>query len=225
MPISRRHGLSLDDRVVLDTSTLSMGLAVLDRVSLVKVIIILVVLVLVSACWNPRARLIVLVWNVLARQIMALCVVGSVVTATLGEVACTGGELWIHGSLGVDPVGESVLTILNDRLAGLIAIVSSAGLTRGDWGVVDKLEQVLSITGDKSHLLAVLAQGIELVGEGPLELLTGDVGELGFGNERLGLGTHELLFEDNDSRRVWLLVLELSNLISDLLLALKHVSV
>ena len=42
---------------------------------------------------------------------------------------------------------------------------------------------------------------------------------MGFGDKGLGLGTDKLLLENDDLWGVWLLVLELSDLISDLLLA------
>lgn len=73
--------------------------------------------------------------------------------------------------------------------------------------------------GDNGQLLTVLTESIKLVGESRLELLSGDVGQLRFSNQGLGLGTDELLFEDNNARAVGLLVLELSDLIGDLLFA------
>lgn len=65
----------------------------------------------------------------------------------------------------------------------------------------------------------MLAESIELVGEGSLELLAGDVGELGLGDEGLGLSTDKLLLEDDNLGAVGLLVLELGDLVRDLLLA------
>lgn len=65
----------------------------------------------------------------------------------------------------------------------------------------------------------MLAKGIELVAEGSLELFTGDVRELSLSDERLGLSTDKLLLENDDSWRVWLLVLKLGNLVGNLLLA------
>jgi hypothetical protein len=47
---------------------------------------------------------------------------------------------------------------------------------------------------------------------------------LGLSDEGLGLGTDKLLLENNDLGRVGLLVLELSNLVGDLLLACDVVS-
>jgi hypothetical protein len=107
------------------------------------------------------------------------------------------------------------------RLGGLVAVVGLAGLAGGDRGVVDELEQVLSVASNDGELLAVLAHGVELVGEGGLELLAGDVGQLGLGDQGLGLGADKLLLENNNLGGVGLLVLQLGDLVGDLLLACK----
>jgi hypothetical protein len=107
------------------------------------------------------------------------------------------------------------------RLGGLVAVVGLAGLAGGDRGVVDELEQVLSVASNDGELLAVLAHGVELVGEGGLELLAGDVGQLGLGDQGLGLSANKLLLENNNLGGVGLLVLQLGNLVGDLLLAYK----
>lgn len=78
---------------------------------------------------------------------------------------------------------------------------------------------MLSVTSDDGELLAVLTESIELVGVCSLELLTSDVGKLGLSDKGLGLGTDKLLLKNNNLWGVWLLVLKLSNLIGDLLLA------
>ena len=77
---------------------------------------------------------------------------------------------------------------------------------------------MLAVAGDDGQLLAVLADGVELVVEAGLELLARDVGQLRLGHERLGLGPHQLLLQHHDARRVGLLVLELRDLVRDLLL-------
>ena len=82
---------------------------------------------------------------------------------------------------------------------------------------------MLSVAGNDGHLLAVLAEGIELVSERGLQLLTGDVRELSLGDEGLGFGADELLLEDDDAGRVGLLVLELGDLVGDLLLAWNEI--
>ena len=78
---------------------------------------------------------------------------------------------------------------------------------------------MLAVAGDDGDFFAVLAQCVELVGEGGLELLARDVGELGFGDEGLGLGAHEFLFEDDDARAVGLFVFQLGDLVGDFLFA------
>ena len=68
------------------------------------------------------------------------------------------------------------------RFAGLVAVVCLASLSWSNWGIINKLEQVLAVAGDDGQLLAMFAHRIKLVGESCLELLTGDVGKLGLGN-------------------------------------------
>jgi len=184
------------------------------------IIVIVVLVSLVLAGRDPKAGLAVLERLVLAGKVVART--GVTGSATLGESARASGELGADSSVLLDPVGESILAVLDDSLGGLVAVVGLASLTRGDRGVVNQLEEVLAVAGDDGHLLAVLAERIELVGEGGLQLLAGDVGELGLSNERLGLGTDELLLEDDDLGAVGLLVLELGNLIGDLLLAWRR---
>ena len=83
---------------------------------------------------------------------------------------------------------------------------------------------MLAKASNDSKLLTVLLKSVELICESCLELLTGDVGKLSFGNEGLGLSTDKLLLENNDAGAVGLLVLKLSNLIGDLLLAYRACS-
>ncbi len=78
---------------------------------------------------------------------------------------------------------------------------------------------MLSVARDDGQFLAMLAQSIELVGESRLELLTGNIGELGFCDEGLGFGADEFLLEDHDTRGVWFLVFQLGDLVGDLLFA------
>lgn len=152
---------------------------------------------------------------------MTILVALHIVTSTLAECASACGKLGADGGVRGDPVCERILAVLDDGLASLITIVRGAGLARCDGGIVDQLEKVLSITCNDSELLAVLAESIELVSVRCLELLAGNVGELGLCNKGLGLCTNKLLLEDNNLWRVWLLVLELRDLVGDLLLACR----
>lgn len=181
------------------------------------VVLVVVVVSLVLAGGDPETGLAVLEGLVLAGEVVALTGVAG--SATLGESARAGGKLGADGGVLLDPVGESILAVLDDGLGGLVAVVGLASLTRGDRGLVDQLEEVLAVASNDGHLLAVLAESVELVGEGSLQLLTGDVGELGLCDERLGLGANKLLLEDDNLGAVGLLVLELGNLVGDLLLA------
>jgi hypothetical protein len=110
------------------------------------------------------------------------------------------------------------------RFAGLVPIVSVPRLSRCHRSIVDELKEVLSEAGDDGDLFAVLTKRIKLVRKGGFQLFAGDVGKLGFGYQRLSLGADELLLKDNDLGRVRLLVFQLGNLISDLLLAYYVVS-
>lgn len=65
----------------------------------------------------------------------------------------------------------------------------------------------------------MLTHRIKLIGKRGLELLTRDVAELGLGDQRLGFGADEFLFEDDDARAVGFFVLELGDLVGYLLLA------
>lgn len=78
---------------------------------------------------------------------------------------------------------------------------------------------MLAVAGNDSDLLAVLTESVKLVLEGGLELLTGDVGQLSLGDEGFGLSTDQFLLENDDARRVGILVLELGDLVGDFLLA------
>ena len=162
---------------------------------LIDIKILLVALEVGITC-VPRAA--VVKRRILSREIVTLVPGADVCATALGKGARTGRELGGDDSVGSDPVGESILAVLNNGLASLVTVVSGASLARCDWGVVDELEEVLSVAGNDGNLLAVLAQSIELVGVGSLDLLAGDVGELSLGDKRLGLGTNKLLLQNND---------------------------
>lgn len=103
------------------------------------------------------------------------------------------------------------------RLARLVTVVCLTGLARRDGGVVDKLEKMLSKPSNDGKLLTVLTEGIELIGESSLELLTGDIRELSLGDQRLSLGADKFLLENHNLRAVWFLVFELGDFVGDFL--------
>lgn len=106
---------------------------------------------------------------------------------------------------------------MDDGLACFVAVVRGTSLARCDRRVVNQLQKVLSEPGDNGNLLAVLAQGVELVRVCSFYLLTGDIRQLCFGDEGFGFGADKLLFENDDLGRVRLLVFQLGNLVGDLL--------
>jgi hypothetical protein len=120
---------------------------------------------------------------------------------------------------GVSRYTDRIAGNMDLRLGRLVTVVCLASLSRSDRSVVNELEEVLSVAGNDSKLLAVLTHSIELVGEGGLELLTSDVGQLSLSDQRLSLGADKLLLKNNNLGRVGFLVLQLSNLVGDLLLA------
>jgi hypothetical protein len=216
-PVPHRR-LSLSGGNFLGAST---GLAVQATITVhdgaSDILLILLVALKVMVPCRPGASIVER--DVLAREIMSLASSTDVVSASLRKSSCAGRELGRDNSIRCNPVGESILAVLNNSLAGLVSVISLASLAGSDWGIVDELEEVLSVSGDDGDLLTVLAQSIKLVCVGGLDLFASDVGQLGLSDERFGLGSHELLFEDDDLGRVGLLVLELGDLVRDLLLA------
>ena len=117
----------------------------------------------------------------------------------LREGTGAGRQVRLDHCFGRDPVGQSIFAVLDDSLAGIVSVIGLAGLARSNRSVIDQVQEVLAVTGNDSHLLAVLTECIELVLEGSLDLLTGDVRELGLRYKGLGLGTNQLLLEDNNA--------------------------
>lgn len=121
-----------------------------------------------SASGYPDARFAVVERSILVGKIDTLGIALDIGAAALRERAGAGRELGRDGSIGGDPVGESILAVLNDGLGSLVSIISSTGLTWGDWGVIYELQKVLAVTSNDGELLAVLTESIKLVGIGSL---------------------------------------------------------
>jgi hypothetical protein len=81
---------------------------------------------------------------------------------------------------------------------------------------------MFAVARDDGKLLTVLTKGVELVCEGGLELLAGDVGQLCLCDKRLSFSSNKLLLQDNNAGAVWLLVFQLCYLVCDLLLAIPR---
>lgn len=116
---------------------------------------------------------------VLLGQVETLAVL---LAGSLGQRAGSRRQAGLNGRLGLDPVGEGLFAVLDDGFASLIAVISLASLARSYGGVVNEVQEMLAVSGDDSDLFAVFAKRIELVLEGCLELLSGDVGELRLSN-------------------------------------------
>ncbi len=73
---------------------------------------------------HPETRFTVLHGLVLRCQVNALALVAlSAVLAALGEVARAGRELGLDGGVGGNPIGEGILTILDDTVHVLVSYV------------------------------------------------------------------------------------------------------
>jgi hypothetical protein len=130
-------------------------------------ILFIIILALVSARWDPKT------WfpverSILACQVMALGISCNVIAAALRKSASTCRELGADSCIGCNPVGKGILAILNNSFWCLISIICSASLARSNWGIINQLQEMLPVTSDNGELLAVLTEGVELVGIGSL---------------------------------------------------------
>lgn len=153
---------------------------------------------------------------------MTLTTVGDLVLAALAKSSGACGQAGLDCRFALDPVGESILTVLDDGLRGLVSVIGCTRLAWCDWGIINEVEQVLAVASDDGGLLAMLSEGIELVCERSLQLFSGDVGELGLCDQRLSLSSDKFLLKDHNTWRVGILVLQLCDLIGDLVLAVSR---
>ena len=89
--------------------------------------------------------------------------------------------------MGRNPVRQSLLTVLNDGFAGVVAVIGGARLARRHRSVIDEIEEMFSVTGNDGSLLTVFTESVELICVRGFELLSSNVGQLGFGDKRLRL--------------------------------------
>lgn len=120
------------------------------------------------------------------------------------------------------PLTQGSLAVNDNLLRHFVAIVVLARLARSDGAVVEQLQKHLAKRGTEGNALAVLLDGVKLVVEGLLQLLTRNVGQLGLGDKRLGLRADKLLLQNQDAGRLRVLVLKNGNLVRDLLLAVAR---
>merc|ERR1712225_61728 len=136
-----------DDGLLATTRVLTIDSAILDgwcaNLILFLLILIIVVLTLVSASWDPEAGLAIIQGSVLAGEIVSLSIALDVVAATLGESTSARGKGGGDLSVGSDPVGQSILAVLDDSLGRFISIICGASLTWCDRSIIDELQKVL----------------------------------------------------------------------------------
>lgn len=110
------------------------------------------------------------------------------------------GVAWLPGSQALFCVVESLPCLLG-------VVVSWALLAWYNGRVVEQVDELARLGREQDLLLGSLDDGggVEVVGL--FELLAGDVGELGFGDEGLGFGADEFLLEGDELGGLWLLVL------------------
>ena len=63
----------------------------------------------------------------------------------------------------------------------------------------------------------MFTKSVKLVGVGGLDLFASNIGQLSLRNKRLSFSSDKLLLEDSETWRVWVFVLKMGNLVSDLL--------
>ena len=114
------------------------------------------------------------------------------------------------------PGSKLVLGYVEHISCGLGVREGRVHVSGNDGSVINKVEQLSCVLGQEDLLLGTLndSSGMEVVCL--LELLTGNVGELGFGDKRLGLCADKLLLESDDLDRAGLLVLQLLDFVRDL---------
>lgn len=109
-----------------------------DGVGLLLLFVVVVVLVAhAGVLGGGDPGLAVVKRGVLAGQVEALGAGLDVVAAAGGQGAGARGQLRVHGRVRRHPVSQCVFAVLNDGLAGLVAVVRGAGLAGRHGRVVD----------------------------------------------------------------------------------------
>lgn len=201
----------------LTTAGLAIERALVDAAG-VLLLVLFLILGLVLAGWDPQAALTVH-GRILSSEIVTLGIALDVVPSSLAQRAGTRRQLAGDGGVGGDPIGQGVLAVLDDSLGGFVTVIGGTGLAWSDRSLVHEFQQVFTESGNDGELLAVLTQGIKLIRVCCLELLTRNVGQLSFSDQRFRLSTDEFLLENDNLGRVGLLEFEVGNLVGDLLLA------
>lgn len=114
------------------------------------------------------------------------------------------------------PGSETFLGIIQCLPCGLRAVVCGTFLSGNNGGIVEEIDELSCLGGEQDLLLGALNDGCSVKIVSFLELLSGDVGELGFGDERLCLSADKLLLKGDELRGFGLFVFELLDLILNL---------
>lgn len=114
------------------------------------------------------------------------------------------------------PGSELVFGNVQDFSCSLSVSEGGVGISGNDGSVVNEVEQLSCVLGQKDLLLGALNDGSSVNVVSLLELLAGDVGKLSLGDEGLCLCANKLLLESDDLGGAGLLVLKLLNLVGDL---------
>ena len=114
------------------------------------------------------------------------------------------------------PSPEVTLGVGEDLPAVVDLGEGGALLAGDDGGVVEEVDEVAGALGEEDLFLGTLDDGGGVEVEGFLELLAGDVGELGVGDKGLGFGADEFLLEGDEFGGFGFFVLEFLNLVLDL---------
>jgi hypothetical protein len=167
-------------------------------------------------------RLLSKVLRVLGGVLRLLGVVLGVLGRGSGDRSSRHGVGTEVASVGVDgldvgsPGSELILGNVQDFSCSLSVCEGRMDISRNNGSVVNKVEQLSCVLGQHDLLLGALddSGGVKVVGL--LELLTGDVGKLGLGNEGLSLCADKLLLEGDNLDRAGLLVLQLLYFVGNL---------
>jgi hypothetical protein len=148
--------------------------SILVMIKLFMMVMFALLFVILATCMfmsrNPRVPI---HWLVLLGEVDTFT--ADPALTSLRKVASTRGQFGRDNSILRDPVCQRIFAVLDNRSAGLVAIVTGPCLSGGDGSLVNQLYKMLSESRDNRQLFAVLTKGIELVIERCLDLLTGDV--------------------------------------------------
>jgi hypothetical protein len=114
------------------------------------------------------------------------------------------------------PGPQTLFRIVEGLPCQLGVVVSWALLAGYDRRVVEQVDELSGLCREQDLLLGSLDHGGGVDVVGFFELLAGDVGQLGLGDERLGFGADEFLLEGDELGGFGLFVLQLLDLVLDL---------